>query len=85
MSPIDHISTGVEYSFCPNNISGALYHKVKISCVKVLIGTPKDLARPKSATFIIPSLSINKFWGFKSRWRILFEWQKFIAINIWNK
>jgi len=28
MQPIDQISTGVEYSTPPNNISGALYHKV---------------------------------------------------------
>jgi len=28
MQPIDQMSIGVEYSFCPNKISGALYHKV---------------------------------------------------------
>ena len=58
---MDHISTGVEYYFCPNNISGALYHNVNISCVNVLIGIPKARARPKSHTFIIPFVSNNKF------------------------
>ena len=66
MQPIDHISIGVEYSFCPNKISGALYHKVKTSCVKVLIGTPNALANPKSASFIAPFLSISKFCGLRS-------------------
>ena len=38
MQPIDHISIGVEYSFCPNKISGALYHNVtKILVKKKLI------------------------------------------------
>ena len=104
MQPIDHISIGVEYSFCPNKISGALYHKVtkfllknylneiiwiyikrklQTSWVKVLIGTPKALAKPKSASLIAPPLSISKFWGLRSLWRILFEWQYLIAEIIW--
>lgn len=58
---MDHISTGVEYSFCPNKISGARYQRVKTSCVKVLIGTPNALAKPKSASFILPFLSIKRF------------------------
>ena len=55
------MSTGVEYSFWPKRISGALYHKVNTSCVNVLIGTPKALAKPKSANLIIPFLSMSKF------------------------
>lgn len=34
----DHRSTGVEYRFCPNKISGALYHKVT-TCAAV-VGSP---------------------------------------------
>ncbi len=58
---MDQISTGVEYSFCPNKISGARYQRVSTSCVKVLIGTPKALAKPKSASLILPLLSIKRF------------------------
>lgn len=70
------MSTPNEYYFYDNNISGALYHKVSTSWVSVLIGTPKARASPKSANFIIPvALSIKMFWGFKSLWMILLEWQ----------
>ena len=67
MAPIDQISTGVEYCFYPNRISGALYQRVTTSWVYVLTGRPKALARPKSASLIIPFLSMSKFWGFRSR------------------
>ena len=40
--------------------------KTVTSWVNALIGTPNDLPRPKSAIFINPFESINKFWGFKS-------------------
>ena len=67
MHPIDHISTGVEYSFIPNNNSGALYHKVKTSFVYGLIGIEKALAKPKSATLTIsPFFAVRIFCGFKS-------------------
>ena len=76
MHPTDQISTGRLYYFYPSKISGALYHKVSISWVNVLIGIPKafyiklytsnkfkkiTLASPKSASLIFPALSISKF------------------------
>jgi len=75
MQPTDQISTGNEYAFYPSKISGALYHKVSTSCVKVLIGIPNALANPKSANFKVPALSIKRFYGFKSLWITLLEWQ----------
>lgn len=61
MHPADHISTPKEYYFYPIKISGALYQRVSTSWVKVLIGTPNALARPKSAILIFPFLSIKTF------------------------
>jgi len=66
MQPIDQISIGVEYSLAPSKISGARYHKVTTSCVYVLTGRPNALARPKSANLTFPSVSIRRFYGFKS-------------------
>lgn len=83
MHPIDHISTGVEYCFYPNKISGALYHNVTTSWVYVLTGRPNALARPKSASLITPFLSINRFWGFKSLCITLCAWQYAVPYNIW--
>lgn len=59
--PTDHISRPIEYYFYPNKISGPLYQRVSTSWVSVLIGTPKALAKPKSASLILPFLSINIF------------------------
>ena len=61
MHPIDQMSIGVEYSFAPSKISGALYHRVTTSWVYVLTGKPKALAKPKSANFTFPSLSMSRF------------------------
>jgi hypothetical protein len=36
----------------PSNISGALYHNVRISRVKFLNGIPNNLPNPKSAILI---------------------------------
>jgi len=47
------------------------------------MGTPNALANPKSASLIAPFLSINKFWGLRSLWRILLEWQYLMAEIIW--
>ena len=55
------------------------------SCVYTLIGIPKALARPKSASLIVPLSSINRFWGFKSLCRTLLEWQNTIPCRIWYK
>ena len=66
MQPNDQISTPNEYYFYPNKISGARYHKVSTSWVKVLIGTENALARPKSAILIPPFLSTNKLAGLRS-------------------
>ena len=46
MQPILQISTGVEYLLAPNKISGALYHNVTTSCVRVLVGIWKARAKP---------------------------------------
>ena len=67
MQPIAQVSTPNEYYHYPNKTSGALYHKVSISCVKVLIGIENAQANPKSAIFIRPLFeSIKRFYGFKS-------------------
>ena len=71
MHPALQTSTAVEYNFEPKSISGALYHKVTTSWVKILTGTPNDLAKPKSASFKHPSWSIKTFCGFKSLCNIL--------------
>lgn len=59
MHPILQISTGVEYSIDPSNISGARYHKVTTSWVYGLIGIEKVLAKPKSAILIVPIHFLN--------------------------
>ena len=45
------------------------------SCVYVLSGTPNALASPKSASFKLPSRSIRRFCGFRSRCRMRWLWQ----------
>lgn len=67
MQPIAQVSTPNEYCLYPRRISGAQYHRVSISCVKVLIGIEKAHARPKSAIFRVPVYeSMRRFCGFKS-------------------
>jgi len=61
IQPRLQMSTPKLYYFYPSKISGALYHKVSTSWVRVLIGIPKALARPKSAILIFPLLSIKTF------------------------
>lgn len=80
--PIAQVSTPREYCLYPRRISGALYHRVSISWVRVLIGIENALAKPKSAIFKVPvKESINKFWGFKSQWIIHLLWQCIIPSN----
>ena len=55
------MSTPKEYSFFPKRISGALYHKVSTSCVKVLIGIVKALASPKSQSLTLPLVVTRRF------------------------
>lgn len=54
MQPTAQISTPRLYCFWPRRTSGALYQRVSISWVRVLMGIPKALARPKSAIFKSP-------------------------------
>ena len=54
MQPTAQMSTPRLYCFWPKRTSGALYHRVSISWVKVLMGIPKALANPKSAIFKSP-------------------------------
>lgn len=85
IKPVAQISTPVPYFFAPNNNSGDRYHLyennsslivqssaylVTTSCDINLDGEPKNFARPKSAIFKTPCLSINKLFGFKSRCKI---------------
>ena len=55
------MSTPREYSFLPKRISGALYHKVSTSCVKVLIGIVNALASPKSHSLTFPLVVTKRF------------------------
>lgn len=75
IQPIDQRSTAGPYSRLPIKISGARYQRVTTSCVYVLIGRLILLANPKSASLMFPRLSINKFWGLRSRWRTRWAWQ----------
>ena len=75
MHPTAQISTPRLYCFWPSKTSGARYQSVSISWVRVLIGIPKALASPKSAILRFPFRSTNRFWGLRSRWMILLEWQ----------
>lgn len=86
IKPVAQISIAVPYFFAPNNNSGDRYHLsnkekssslplrspylVTTSCDINLDGEPKNFAKPKSASFSTPCLSINKLFGFKSRCKI---------------
>lgn len=61
IQPTAQESTPKEYSLVPNRTSGALYHRVSISCVNVFIGNEKALARPKSAIFTSSSFETRIF------------------------
>lgn len=54
--PTAQISTAKVYLCCPSKISGALYHNVSTSCVKVLTGIMSNLESPKSANLTFPGL-----------------------------
>ena len=71
MHPTDHTSIYGPYLSAPNKSYGARYHKVTTSELSSLVGIPKVLANPKSATFRIKFFDSSKFWGFKSLCRIL--------------
>lgn len=49
MQPTAQMSTPRLYCFCPRSTSGARYQRVSISWVRVLMGTLKARASPKSA------------------------------------
>jgi len=66
MHPIAHMSTPKEYSFFPKRISGALYHRVSTSWVRVLIGIVKALASPKSQSLTFPFYVTRRFCGLRS-------------------
>lgn len=74
MQPTAQISTPRLYCFCPKRTSGALYHKVSISWVKVLIGIPKALAKPKSAIFKSPLIRKKKYH--------FYQWEDFGAWDL---
>ena len=52
IAPIAHISTGNAYTFSPNKISGARYHKVTTSCVNGRNGGMNALAKPNQQFLI---------------------------------
>ena len=56
----------------------------RTSFENVFTGTPNALARPKSPSFNSPLRLIRRFWGFKSRCRTWFSWQKAVPFNNWN-
>ena len=63
MHPTAQISTPRLYCFWPSRTSGALYQRVSISCVKVLMGIPKALANPKSAILRVPGCVGSYLWN----------------------
>lgn len=58
-------------------------HMTPTSCVYTLTGTPTARARPKSANFMVPFLSISRFCGFKSRCKTLLWWQNKVPRRSW--
>ena len=83
MHPADQMSMLVLYVLLPSRTSGARYHSVTTSLEKVLTGMPKARARPKSASLSCPRVLMSKFWGFRSRWRTRFSWQKAMPRSNW--
>ena len=82
--PTDQMSTGTEYCLPPRRISGARYHSVTTSCVYVRSGTVKARARPKSASLSVPCFgSTSTFCGFRSRWKMRWEWHHERPLSIW--
>jgi len=79
MQPILHMSAAAEYSEAPSKSSGGLYHSVIASGDSRVLGVPYNLARPKSANFIVPFSRYNMLSGFKSRCSIHRSWQTEIA------
>lgn len=61
-------------------ISGARYHNVTTTLVS-RISRSYVLAKPKSAIFRSSFEEMSKFWGFKSRWMIRWEWRKSIPVK----
>ena len=66
MHPTLQISAAEEYSDAPKSNSGGLYHNVMACGDSRVLGVPYILARPKSASFIVPSLRKRQLSGFKS-------------------
>ena len=56
----------------------------RTSFENVFTGTPNALARPKSPSLSSPLRLMRRFWGFKSRCRTWFSWQKAVPFNNWN-
>mmetsp|Transcript_68942 Transcript_68942/g.202378 ORF Transcript_68942/g.202378 Transcript_68942/m.202378 type:complete len:203 (-) Transcript_68942:315-923(-) len=81
--PMLHRSTGTLYSAPPRRISGGLYQTVTTSWVYLGTGTVKARARPKSAIFRRSLLSMRRFCGLRSRWRIRFAWQNSTPRQSW--
>lgn len=54
------------------------------SLENVLTGTPKALANPKSPNLSSPLRLISRFWGFRSRCKTWFSWQKAVPFRSWN-
>src|SRR5258707_7881402 len=63
-----------------------LYQSVTTSCVipPTPTGSPYRLARPKSATLIVPRLFMRRLLVFKSRGKIQLEWQWETADRSWS-
>jgi len=66
MQPTLQISAAEEYSEEPRRSSGGLYHNVMACGDRRVFGVPYILARPKSASFIVPSFKKRQLSGFKS-------------------
>mmetsp|Transcript_121292 Transcript_121292/g.368789 ORF Transcript_121292/g.368789 Transcript_121292/m.368789 type:complete len:251 (+) Transcript_121292:184-936(+) len=83
MQPMLQRSTGTLYRVAPRRISGGRYQTVTTSWVYFGTGTVKARARPKSAIFKCSRWSMRRFWGFRSRWMMRFEWQNSTPRQSW--
>mmetsp|Transcript_28779 Transcript_28779/g.72879 ORF Transcript_28779/g.72879 Transcript_28779/m.72879 type:complete len:255 (-) Transcript_28779:145-909(-) len=81
--PMLQRSTGTLYSAPPSRISGGLYHTVTTSWVYLGTGTVKARARPKSAILRRSLLSMRRFCGLRSRWRMRLAWQNSTPRHSW--
>ena len=76
MHPADHASSAApSYALAPNRSSGGLYHSVTTRFVSGSIPRGVRLAKPKSASFRVPSSDTSRLLPLMSRCITPLAWQ----------